>query len=746
MAEALRMQMARESFEKLTREITCAACRNFYKDPRLLACYHFFCRECVGKLVAKDGSVTCPQCERETQSCPSWQLTDGPPRVLYVNRLLQLHGRMARIEEKGDAPCEMCSEGKASFFCQQCDEFICSECAGSHRRMKVKFAGHEVVGLEEVRVGGIKLLPPPRLDPSQTTCKEHNEQCKLYCKDCDKLICRDCPLLDHSTHSFEFVKKSAPQVRDDLKESLKPLEQLQGDFDVAVKSIENERSSISNQGEFVVGHIHDSFDHAVEILQSQKTHLVQVAQSMVHQKLKKLDGQEKMLLSSTATIQNVAHYVQRNLDIVSDEDLLTMQTLLKLGISEEIRRNDKLQLNPIETANIAVKINLAEALTTLAQEKSSVYLFPVAKTMPRNKEKPHLATVGMETFQFVINAADSSHTETETIETELRSLVDSSTVTPVVTKTGRGLYEVQYTPNTRGRHELHIKVGGQTIPSSPLPVFASIPPAQLGPNPVRIIPGLRHPFAAVFNGEQQLLVTESGQHVRLLSKRGEICDFASLNDAMLTGIAVDDDAYVYTADSSSHSLAKFNMIGKRVKEKNCEEGSKNGQLAHPCGLKVVRNEKLYVCDRNNSRIQVFDKELNFLQSFGSHGDGEGELHWPYDMAVDHHGYVFVTDCDNHRIQVFNKEGKYVSHFGSEGTGHGKLNRPMGISLGADGLLYITEYGNHRVSVFTTGGKHVDSLCQYGTKAGECCYPVGIAIDQDGFLYICDQGNNRIQVF
>ena len=85
--------------------------------------------------------------------------------------------------------CEMCSGAKAEAFCRQCTDFICNDCAKLHTKLKV-FAGHKVVTLQELKEGGAKAIPLKETPPPM--CKDHNEQLKIYCFDCNHLICRDC--------------------------------------------------------------------------------------------------------------------------------------------------------------------------------------------------------------------------------------------------------------------------------------------------------------------------------------------------------------------------------------------------------------------------------------------------------------------------------------------------------------------------------------------------------------------------
>ena len=160
---------------------------------------------------------------------------------------------------------------------------------------------------------------------------------------------------------------------------------------------------------------------------------------------------------------------------------------------------------------------------------------------------------------------------------------------------------------------------------------------------------------------------------------------------------------------------------------------------------TMHNCQLHVCDSHNGRIQVFDSNLNFVQSFGTNGDGPGQLKKPRDIDFDAQGNLFILDSDKHQVLVFSEDGQYLRHFGQKGRGKGELSEPRGICVSGD-YVYITELYN-RVSVFHTCGEFVHS---FGKKEGpgrdELRTPYGIAVDQDGFVFVCYKDNSCIQVF
>ena len=82
-----------------------------------------------------------------------------------------------------------------------------------------------------------------------------------------------------------------------------------------------------------------------------------------------------------------------------------------------------------------------------------------------------------------------------------------------------------------------------------------------------------------------------------------------------------------------------------------QKGQGEGELYGPQGL-CVSGDYVYVTEHYNHRVSVFHTSGDFVHSFGKKGSSRGELNCPWGIAIDRDGFVFVCDKDNGRIQVF----------------------------------------------------------------------------------------------
>lgn len=175
-------------------------------------------------------------------------------------------------------------------------------------------------------------------------------------------------------------------------------------------------------------------------------------------------------------------------------------------------------------------------------------------------------------------------------------------------------------------------------------------------------------------------------------------------------------------------------------------GNTDGRFNHPVALAVNEGaDRVYVVDRNNSRIQQFNGSGDFVSTWGSAGSTNGRFSGPSDIAIDGAGNVYVADTKNHRVQKFDASGDFLLAWGSSGDGNGEFNLPVGVAV-SDGEVYVVDGGNDRVQVFDTTGNYLRQFGEPGTSAGRFNEPRGIDAIGGGNVFVADAGRDRVLVF
>jgi DNA-binding beta-propeller fold protein YncE len=156
-------------------------------------------------------------------------------------------------------------------------------------------------------------------------------------------------------------------------------------------------------------------------------------------------------------------------------------------------------------------------------------------------------------------------------------------------------------------------------------------------------------------------------------------------------------------------------------------------------------DRIYVVDHAGACVKVYQSNGCFLFSFGSFGNLPGQLDQPVGIAVTPSA-IYVTDRGNAAVSVFDTAGECQMHWSSKETGKGTLSRPGAISLAKDGSLFVSEHLCSRVSKFNADGSWALTWGSEGRDEGMFRETGGIRVVDDGTVWVGDIYNRRAQQF
>lgn len=178
-----------------------------------------------------------------------------------------------------------------------------------------------------------------------------------------------------------------------------------------------------------------------------------------------------------------------------------------------------------------------------------------------------------------------------------------------------------------------------------------------------------------------------------------------------TGITIDGAGNIYVADSGNHRVQIYNSQRTYVATlgETGVSGSDNAHFNWPTDVAVDASGTIYVADEGNDRVQVFNSNRQYVRTIGETGvSGDDFGHFaswgPHNLAVDSQNRLYVSDSGNTRVQVFDSSGAYLTTIGGRrGTGTSRFSHVKGIAVGPDGAVYAAEiFNNHRIQKFAPG--------------------------------------------
>lgn len=160
---------------------------------------------------------------------------------------------------------------------------------------------------------------------------------------------------------------------------------------------------------------------------------------------------------------------------------------------------------------------------------------------------------------------------------------------------------------------------------------------------------------------------------------------------------------------------------------------------------VDSQDKVYVYSRSEHPMVVFDRDGNFIDSWG-----DDILKDAHGIFIDADDNIYCTERDTHVMRKFTTEGELLMTLGTPdepGAEGEPFNQPTDFALGPDGEMYISDgYGNARIHKYSPDGELIKSWGQPGTGPGEFDLPHCVRVDPRNRLMVADRENNRIQFF
>ncbi len=241
----------------------------------------------------------------------------------------------------------------------------------------------------------------------------------------------------------------------------------------------------------------------------------------------------------------------------------------------------------------------------------------------------------------------------------------------------------------------------------------------------------------------------------ILSGADQDLNGKKLNPSYQHSGAVDWEGNVYIIERDSHRIVKLSpKLDKFLLQIGTTDvkGNDETHLDLPSGMAVLRDGTIAVTDGyGNNRLALFSKDGKFIKQVAKgrggpedKGTGPSEWHLPHKLALDASDNLYVVDRENHRVQVFDKNLKFLRELSNPGWNPWDI----GISRqGNDGFAYIADHAEERMhKIQLADGKILATWGKQGLGPGEFDWVHAVVVDSKGAVYAADTYGQRLQKF
>jgi DNA-binding beta-propeller fold protein YncE len=264
----------------------------------------------------------------------------------------------------------------------------------------------------------------------------------------------------------------------------------------------------------------------------------------------------------------------------------------------------------------------------------------------------------------------------------------------------------------------------------------------------------QHDRIYVFNrGVKPVMVFDTDGNLVLSGADQEI-NGKTINPSWQHSGGVDWEGNVYVIERDAHRIVKLSpKLDKFLLQLGTtnEKGNDATHLNLPSGIAILHNGNMIVTDGyGNNRVILFDKKGKFIKQVGKgsggpgdKGTGPGEWNLPHKLAVDASENLYIIDREGHRVEVFDKNLNYIREIRNDWN-------PWDINIsrkGTDGIGWIADHKDERVLRFNLADGKITAIWgKQGWGPGEFDWVHGIVVDSKGAVYAADTYGQRIQKF
>jgi sugar lactone lactonase YvrE len=217
------------------------------------------------------------------------------------------------------------------------------------------------------------------------------------------------------------------------------------------------------------------------------------------------------------------------------------------------------------------------------------------------------------------------------------------------------------------------------------------------------------------------------------------------------GLRIDREGNLWATDVGAHTVMKISpagqvllTLGTKGEAGDWDEAAGSRKLNQPNDLAITATGDIFVVQghtpgaKGDARVLKFNKDGRFIKSWGGKGKGPGQFDVAHGIAIDAKGLLWVADRENQRIEVFDTNGTFVRELKYKGL-------PCSVVFAKDEAFMVNGFAGQLLRL-DTAGKVLAVTGKAGTAPGEFGEAHFVAVSPRGDVYIADSVNGMLMKF
>ena len=462
------------NWEKIRQEVTCVICRELFKDPKSMPCLHTYCKKCLMEAVAKRPhdpdlprdrpAINCPLCRAEVS------LSDKGIEALPTNfsaaRIVETVQLQDKLEKNRKPLCNSCEESDAVASCCDCRRFfLCEHCVKVHKNIPATKDHYLMTLKKDMSFTSVNSSP---------LCQKHPEELlKLYCQDCEVLVCRDCVLVQHKDHKYSFVDDLINEQKQKLKDiTLQELDKILASTKDAITGVEQMQAKVRSCKDHHVTELNKTFQEITEMLNKRKEILLDEINQITEETSSPLKEQQGNLTTLKENIKQCHEFTRNTLQHGTNSEIMSARKQMLARTKLLKKHHDNSQLSPVTKPTKTVSYYLGKITTEIERVSCFVDLQQCRiEDLPSSVHAKETVTLNLiledTKGKPICNAAN-------TLTVEIATPPLATNVTPSVEELGDGKYSISFTPAACGDYVISIHVNGMHVSNSPAKIWCDL--------------------------------------------------------------------------------------------------------------------------------------------------------------------------------------------------------------------------------------------------------------------------------